>query len=229
MTKRLLVLALAMTTSLSVMAHDNQLSAEEKAQGWQLLFNGKDMSHWRNFKKPGVSDQWQVEHGEMKLIGKGGGDILTKEKYQNFELTIDWKVSEAGNSGIFVMADESGKHIYSHAVEVQILDNERHYDNKVASHLSGSIYDLIASPPSSHKVAGEWNNVRILLKNKHLQVWQNQIKAIDVVIGGDDWQQLLSKSKFATWKGFGQTENGHIGLQDHGDPVSFRNIKIRTL
>ena len=102
---------------------DNTLTEIEKSQGWQLLFNGIDMSQWRNFKKESISNKWQVEQGEMRLTEKGAGDILTKEKYENFDLKLEWKISIAGNSGIFIMADEVGSQIYSHAVEVQILDN----------------------------------------------------------------------------------------------------------
>jgi hypothetical protein len=208
---------------------DNTLTEIEKSQGWQLLFNGKDMSQWRNFKKETISNKWQVEQGEMRLTEKGAGDVLTKEKYENFDLKLEWKISIAGNSGIFIMADEVGSQIYSHAVEVQILDNERHSDNKLASHLSGSIYDITASPVKSHKPAGEWNTVRILMVDKALKVWQNNVQTADIIVGSDKWQQLVGKSKFKNWQGFALTDVGHIGLQDHNDPVAFKNIKIKAL
>lgn len=217
--------------SLPILAveQDNVLTESEKLQGWQLLFNGKDMSQWRNFKKETISNKWQVEQGEMRLTEKGAGDILTKQSYENFDLRLEWKISIAGNSGIFIMADEKGRQIYSHAVEVQILDNERHSDNKIASHLSGSLYDITASPVASHKPAGEWNNVRILMINKALKVWQNNIQTADITIGSNKWQQLVDKSKFNNWQGFALNEIGHIGLQDHSDPVAFKNIKIKVL
>jgi hypothetical protein len=208
---------------------DNTLTETEKSQGWQLLFNGIDMSQWRNFKKESISNKWQVEQGEMRLTEKGAGDILTKEKYENFDLKLEWKISIAGNSGIFIMADEVGSQIYSHAVEVQILDNERHSDNKLASHLSGSIYDIAASPVKSHKPAGEWNTVRILMVDKALKIWQNNVQTADIIVGSDEWQQLVGKSKFKNWQGFALTQKGHIGLQDHNDPVAFKNIKIKAL
>lgn len=220
---------LGIATSSSCFAQDNVLTEEEKSQGWQLLFNGKDMSQWRNFKKETISSKWQVKQGEMRLVEKGAGDILTKEAYENFDLKLDWKISIAGNSGIFIMADEVGNQIYSHAVEVQILDNERHSDNTVASHLAGSIYDIVASPVASHKVAGQWNAVRILMNNQSLKVWQNNIKTADIVVGSEKWQQLVEKSKFKNWPGFALTQVGHIGLQDHSDPVAFKNIKIKEL
>jgi len=210
-------------------AHDNELSEAEKSQGWQLLFNGKDIAQWRNFKQPNVSDKWQVNDGTLQLTAKGGGDLLTKKAYKNFDLRLDWKISTAGNSGIFILADELGKKIYSHAIEVQILDNERHHDNKIDSHLSGSVYDMIASPTSSHRVAGQWNQVRILLKNKSLKVWQNNVITVDIIIDSGQWKDLLTKSKFKDWPGFGLNDVGHIGLQDHGDVVAFKNIKIKEL
>lgn len=208
---------------------DNQLSEQEKADGWQLLFDGKQLSHWRNFKSQRINEQWKIIGKSMQLTGKGGGDLISKKRYENFELKLDWKVSKAGNSGIFIMADELGKYIYSHAVEVQILDNERHPDNKIDSHLAGSIYDLVSAPKHAHKPAEQWNSVRIRLLDKHLQVWQNEVKTADIVIGSEDWLQRVANSKFATWSGFALTDFGHIGLQDHGDKVSFKNIKIKEI
>ncbi|PHR91833.1 MAG: glycosyl hydrolase [Robiginitomaculum sp.] len=208
---------------------DNTLSAAELQQGWTLLFNGKDMDQWRNFKQEGLSDKWQIEDNAMTLSGTGGGDILTKKTYQDFDLKLDWKISVAGNSGVFIMTDELGGQIYSHAVEIQILDNERHSDNKLASHLSGSVYDMIASPVSSHKQAGEWNQMRIRMHNKALKVWQNDALVADIIVGSQRWDELLALSKFSDWPGFGLTERGHIGLQDHGNQVAFKNIKILEL
>jgi hypothetical protein len=210
-------------------AQDNQLSEQEISQGWELLFNGKDMTKWRNFKKDNVNDKWQVNDGQMQLLEKGAGDILTKQRYQNFDLRLDWKISQSGNSGIFILADELGKHIYSHAPEIQILDNQRHSDNKLSTRLSGSLYDMIASPVDSQRVAGQWNQVRILLKSQALKVWQNNVLTVDIEVASDAWKTLVNNSKFKSWKGFGTNLSGHIGLQDHDDPVAFKNIKIRRL
>jgi hypothetical protein len=208
---------------------DNQLSSAEKSDGWKSLFNGQDMSQWRNFKKQDVNPKWHVKDGSMVLMGRGGGDIMTKEQYKNFDFRLEWKISEAGNSGIFILADEKGKKIYSHAPEIQILDNEKHNDRKKENHRSGSLYDMITSPANSQKKAGEWNQVRILLNKGHLQVWQNQVQTVDIKIGSEKWAEVLGKSKFAKWKGFGINKEGHLGLQDHGDLVSFKNIKIKVL
>ncbi|MCV2885513.1 DUF1080 domain-containing protein [Aestuariibacter sp. AA17] len=222
------VLTLACQTSLAATT-DNALSSEEKSQGWELLFDGHSLDKWRNYKGQTVSPKWVIDDGAMHLSTKGGGDVISRDTYDNFDLKLEWKVSKAGNSGIFILADEKGGAVYSHAPEIQILDNERHSDNKIDSHLSGSLYDMVASPARSHKPAGEWNQVRIQLLDKHLQVWQNGIQTTSIVIGSTTWNKLVDASKFATWKGFGENHSGYIGLQDHGDPVWFRNIKIRSL
>jgi hypothetical protein len=226
--KKLLFVVLCIL-SVQTLAADNSLSEQEIKDGWRLLFDGQDLSAWRNYQKPDLNSGWLAVDGEMQLQGEGGGDILTKDSFNDFDLKLDWKISTAGNSGIFVMVDEKGSQIYSHAPEVQILDNLNHPDNKLATHLSGSLYDLIASPDTSHKAAGEWNQVRILLQKSRLQVWQNQIKTADIVIGSDEWHTLLAHSKFADWQGFAAGSGGHIGLQDHGNSVSFKNIKIKEL
>ncbi|MDD7986463.1 DUF1080 domain-containing protein [Lentisphaera marina] len=205
---------------------DNTLSKAEAKEGWELLFNGQDMNQWRNFKKQDVNEKWIVENGVMKLTGRGGGDIMTKKQYENFDFRLQWKISEAGNSGIFILADEKGKRIYSHAPEIQILDNEKHSDRKKPNHRSGSLYDMITSPAESHKKAGEWNYVRILLNKGHLKVWQNEVQTVDIIIGSDKWNELVAQSKFKSWKGFAQNKKGHLGLQDHNDVVYFKNIKV---
>jgi len=223
--------------AISSFAQDNTLTAAERAAGWQLLFDGRDMIHWRNFRQQGISDKWIAEDGAMKLSAGGGGDILTKEKFKDFDLRLEWKISAGGNSGIFILVDEEGNQIYSHAPEIQILDNERHSDNDQASHLSGSLYDMVASPIESHKPAGEWNQVRIVFQAGRIQVWQNAVATVDVEIGSSAWNTALAASKFGSWwggllgdwEGFAEAREGYIGLQDHGDQVAFRNIKIKEL
>lgn len=230
MLKSISVLSIALAFSGAAFAKtaDNQLSKEEQKAGWQLLFNGHDMSHWRNFKSDTLSSKWIIDDGAM-LLTQGGGDILTKKSYENFDLKLDWKISEVGNSGIFVLADELGKYIYSHAPEIQIIDNERHSDTEIDSHLSGSIYDLLTAPTAAHKPAMQWNTVRIKMLNNHLQVWQNGVSTASIVVGSSTWNTLVKNSKFATWPNFATSKKGRIGLQDHGDKVWFKNIKIKEL
>lgn len=223
------IVLLSFVIGCSTTVAENTLTEAEKNEGWELLFDGKDMSKWRNFKADDINPKWIIEDGCMTLTCKGGGDIMTKKKYKNFDLKLDWKISIAGNSGIFIFADETGKRIYSHAPEIQILDNERHKDKEKPNHRSGSLYDMITAPANSQKIAGEWNQVRIWVKDKHLKVWQNGVLTADVVIGSSKWNELVQNSKFKNWKGFGKLEEGHIGLQDHADKVSFKNLKIKNL
>ena len=196
---------------------------------WQPLFDGKSLQGWRNYRSENVRKQCIVTGGELKLTGKGGGDLITERSFQNFELTVDWKVSEGGNSGIFFLADESADRIYFNAPEVQILDDARHADGKISSHRSGSLYDLVASPDASQKAAGEWNTTTIRIHKSQLTVHHNELLVTDIKIGSNTWDELVANSKFKNWPGFGKNSRGHIGLQDHGDQVSFRNIKIREL
>lgn len=233
-------LCLLLLTALicSVMAEhalaENTLTEKEKQQGWQLLFDGNDMSQWRNFKQEALNPQWVVEDDAMKLTGGGGGDILTHKTFRNFDLRLEWNISEGGNSGIFILVDEKGERIYSHAPEIQIIDNEKHPDAETDSHRSGSLYDMVVSHPSSHKPAGEWNKVRIRFVDGFLQVWQNRVQTVAITIGDSTWNTLLKNSKFGDgsgtgFEGFAESTSGHIGLQDHGDPVEFRNLMIREL
>lgn len=218
--------------ALPTVANTTDTTDAKQASAWQPLFDGSSASlteHWRTYQQPTVHPAWQVKQDALCLSKAGGGDLISKQSFQHFELELQWNIEPGGNSGIFILADESAEHIYAKAPEIQILDNERHKDNKLATHRSGSLYDMIASPDSSHKVAGEWNQVRIVLNNKHLQVWQNGVATADLVIGSAEWQRLLASSKFANWPGFGSLDKGHIGLQDHGDPVCFKNIRIREL
>lgn len=196
---------------------------------WQTLFDGSSLAAWRTFKQTGLHPNWQIVDGALTLTAAGGGDILTREQYQDFELELSWQISEGGNSGVFILADETGPYMYSHAPEIQILDNERHSDNQLASHRSGSLYDLIAAPASAQKPAGAWNQLVIRLQQGHLQVWQNQVQTVDIQLGSARWQQLVKTSKFANWPGFAAGKAGHIGLQDHGDKVAFKQIRIRKL
>ena len=226
-----LILALLPLTFLAAETSeiDNQLSPEEQSAGWALLFDGKSMEQWRSYGKADVAPAWQIQNNAIVMTSRGGGDLITRETWQNFELSLEWNISEGGNSGIFFLADESDKPIYVHAPEIQILDDKRHPDNKKANRRSGSLYDLVASPPAAQKPAGEWNQVILVHVNGHLTVWQNAVLSVDIALGSARWNDLVARSKFADWSGFGEQPLGHIGLQDHGDQVSFKNLKIRTL
>ena len=200
---------------------------------WKSLFDGKTTKGWHNYLKTDVSPVWKVEGGALTLDGKGGGDIISDAQYENFELELEWKVAEGGNSGIFfrVHEDEKFKTPYMTGPEMQILDNERHPDAKAGKNgnrTAGSLYDML--PPSQpSKPAGQWNKVRVVINKNRAEHWLNGTKVVDYALSGPEWDTMLKGSKFATWEGFNKYPKGRIGLQDHGDVVSFRNIRIREL
>jgi hypothetical protein len=219
----------------------NQLTAREKNEGWVLLFNGHDFSGWRQCNGTEMPANWIIEDDAMKVFtGEGkrpgsmsNGDILYGEKkFKNFELSIDWKASKMANSGIFYDVREvPGQPIYYAAPEVQVLDNEDATDNKIASHLAGSLYDMIAADPKSVHPAGEWNTIVIRVKDGKVTHTQNGEKVVEYELWSPEWDQLVQNSKFKDFPGFteGISKEGYIGLQDHGYSVWFRNIKIREL
>jgi len=219
----------------------NTLSSKEKKEGWVLLFNGKDFTGWRQCNGTAMPLNWTIDDDAMKVFtgegknpGQGsGGDILYHlKKYGNFELSLDWKVAEKGNSGIFYyVREEAGKPIYYASPEVQVLDNVNATDNKVDSHLAGSLYDMVAADPATVNPAGEWNNIVIRVNNGSATHVQNGIKVVEYTLWTPEWDTLVANSKFRNFPGFteGISHEGYIGLQDHGYEIWFRNIKIREL
>ena len=226
----------------------NQLTKKEKEEGWSLLFDGQNMDNWRGYCKDVVPSAWAVEDGTIHIQGSGkgeagahdGGDIITLKKYKNFELSLEWKISEGGNSGIFYLAQEKCGNdsipmepIYKSAPEMQVLDNERHPDAKLGhdgNRKAGSLYDLIPAVPQNAKPAGEWNKVVITVYKGTVIHNQNGENVVEYHLWTDDWKAMCANSKFADWSDFINTaEEGYIGLQDHGDDAWFRNIKIREL
>ena len=219
----------------------NTLTSQEKKDGWVLMFNGKDFSGWRQCNGAAMPQNWIIEDNAMKVFtgegkepGQGaGGDILFGEKkYRNFELSIDWKASKMANSGIFYNVRElPGKPIYYASPEIQILDNVDATDNKIPSHLAGSLYDMIAADPATVNPAGEWNTIVVKVDNGKVTHTQNGVNVVEYTLWTPEWDALVENSKFKTFPGFteGISEEGFIGLQDHGYAVWFRNIKIREL
>jgi Domain of Unknown Function (DUF1080) len=218
----------------------NTLSAAEKAAGWKLLFDGKTTNGWRGFHADTFPAQgWVVENGAIKRLASvkttgAGGDIITTGEYGNFELALDWKLTAGGNSGLkYLIAEPPGTTGRSGVgYEMQILDDERHPDAKAGvngNRTAGALYDLI--PPSTHaaKPIGEWNEARLVVKGKHVEHWLNGQRIVQFEIGSPEMKALIAKSKYKDIQGFGDTTGGHILLQDHGDEVSFRNLKIRDL
>jgi hypothetical protein len=195
------------------------------------LFDGKTTTGWHAYLKttPGA---WSVVDGALQLDPKAPdqADLITDKEYENFELNVTWKISEAGNSGIIFGVHEDPKfsQTYLTGIEMQVLDDVKDEDNKKANHLAGSLYDMKA-PTVPAKPAGEWNKVKIRKDHGHLTFWMNGTKTIDVQMGSPEWQALLDNSKFKTWKDFAAYPKGHIALQDHGYAVSFKDISIKEL
>jgi len=218
----------------------NTLTEAEKADGWILLFNGKDLSGWRLYgDKSEDTGRWIVEddaiklsHDRMDLLGLLGTDDLlyAAEAFENFELSIDWKISEKGNSGIFygVNLEEEGSY-WADAIEMQVLDNEGHMDGKIATHRAGDAYDLKSSTHEPVRPVGSWNTARILVNGDHIEHWLNGDKVLEFRRSGPEWEAMHAASKFSANKNFGQNKRGYILLQDHTDVVWYRNIKIKKL
>lgn len=219
----------------------NELTAKEKKSGWTLLFNGKDFTGWRQCNGTSMPSDWTIEDGAMKVFtasgkkpgeGSNGDIVYGAKKFRNFELSVDWKTSKMGNSGIFYDVREvPGKPIYYAAPEVQILDNADATDNKLASHLAGSLYDMLPADPKTVKPAGEWNTIVITVKDGKVTHTQNGVKVVEYTLWTPEWDKMVANSKFKTFPGFteGISKEGFIGLQDHGYDIWFRNIKLREL
>lgn len=221
----------------------NNLSAPEKADGYSLLFNGKSVDQWRGAYKTAMPEKgWVIENGLLSVVpseGKesaNGGDIVTKKEYGAFELKFDFKLTEGANSGVkyFVTEKENNKGS-AIGLEYQILDDERHPDAKLGvngNRTLGSLYDLITSkkiPNSQHKI-GEWNQGMIrVYPNNRVEYWLNAYKILEYQRGSPEFLDLVAKSKYKDWPDFGMAKQGHILLQDHGNAVSFRSLKIKEL
>jgi hypothetical protein len=228
-------IAAILLTSMSMTCFaQNTLTEKEKKEGWKLLFDGKTTSGWRNYRSDNISERWKASNGELyldKSVTEGTGDIITDEEFQDYELLLDWKISPCGNSGVIfhVVEDAKFKNTYNSGPEMQVLDNTCHPDAKIAKHRAGDLYDLIACSKETVKPAGEWNQVRLISKDAKMEFWLNETKVVAFTMHTPEWDQMVAKSKFNSMPGFGKAEKGHIALQDHGDAVWFRNIKIREL
>lgn len=211
----------------------NTLSSSEQAEGWTLLFDGQSKNGWHSYLNKTNLDSWKVEDGTLTLVpgGSGGGSILTDEEYENYHLKIDWKISKNGNSGIIfsVKEDPQYESDYFTGPEMQVLDNEGHPDAKINKHRAGDLYDLISASPETVKPVGEWNTAEIIKRNDSLELRLNGPTVVKTTMYDDSWKQMVANSKFKEWKDFGTFRSGKISLQDHGDQVWFRNIKIRKL
>ena len=224
-----LVLVLATASSLSA-APANQLTPEEKASRWKLLFDGQTTHGWRSFKKQAFPAQgWVVEDGWLHCLGKGGGDIITDAEFTDFELQWEWKLAPEGNSGVKYFVLESRSSALGH--EYQMIDDEREPDAVRAGgkHLTASFYDVLAPNHPPVKPAGELNFSRILVQGNHVEHWLNGIKVLEYECGSEPVKAAVAASKFKNTPGFGNKVKAHLLLQDHNTEVWFRNVRIREL
>lgn len=228
----------------STKAQDNELSAKEREEGWRLLFDGKTTKGWRGYNKDEFPDHgWVVKNGTLMLKGSGAGeaggagDIIYDEKFKDFKLSLEWKISKGGNSGILYLAQEKeGQAIWKSAPEMQILDNKRHPDAKLGENgnrKAGSLYDIIPAEPQNANPVGQWNKVEIMVYRGTVVHSMNGEDVVEYHLWTDDWKDMVENSKFKGMEDFlntgGKDHKGYIGLQDHGDKVWFRNIKIKEL
>ena len=235
--KKLFIAGLLLISGRSLMAQTgavNTLTSAEVKNHWVLLFDGTTTAGWHNYLKPGIGAAWTVKDGTLQLdpaVKEGRGDIVTDKEYENYELAIDWKIADEGNSGIiFNVHEDTAYHAtYSTGLEYQLLDDKKAEDNKKPNHLAGSLYDIITPTKAAENPAGEWNHTVIRIKNGELTFWLNGVETVKTHLWDANWKELVSKSKFATWKGFGEFHKGRIALQYHGYHIEFRNIKIKEL
>jgi len=217
----------------------NKLTKKEKKQGWTLLYDGKTSTGWHVYQQKSDGSAWKSVDGALMLDPSkrekgrivGGGDLVTDAVFQDFHFSVEWKISPKGNSGLIFLLQEDKKyeHPYFTGPEMQVLDNDGHPDGKITSHRAGDLYDLIRSSSEPVKGPGEWNKAEIRLEKGKLDLFMNGVLVVSTMMGDENWKQLIAKSKFKRMPHFGTFTSGRIALQDHGDPVWYRNIKIRKL
>ncbi|MBK8946270.1 MAG: DUF1080 domain-containing protein [Ignavibacteriae bacterium] len=224
----------------------NILSESEIEDGWELLFDGKTFNGWKGIGIDSIpSGHWKIENGCIRKIKSGdvplradgqplkGGDLISRNKFENFELIFEWKISENGNSGIKYNVDENYSIINgsSNALgfEYQVLDDEKNTDNAIPSHRSGSLYDLIEAKDKTLKPVGEFNSAKIIFTGNHGEHWLNGKKVVEYELDSKEFFELFMKSKYSKHDDFIKHKIAHIVLQDHGSDCWYRNIKIKIL
>ncbi len=221
-------------------AEFNVLTEEEREEGWQLVFNGSDLEGWRGYNKQAIPTNWSIDDNALHYqpvdtTDEARGDLLIAQEYQDFELEFDWKIGECGNSGVMFHVAETGyQYPWLTGPEYQVLDNSCHPDAKVGrDRWAGANYALNIPDSTIYaeveKPAGSWNHSRLVVNGPHVEHWLNGKKVVEYELGSDDWKQRVAASKFIDMPDYGQKSSGYIVFQDHGDPVWYRNIKVRPL
>jgi hypothetical protein len=232
------LLAFAFTAQSAIAQTPNTLTKKEKKEGWKLLFDGKTTKGWHTYNRDTVGSKWQVKDGAIVFDPSkpknGGGDIVTNNEYENYELNLEWKVAKGSNSGIIFDIQESPKYeaTYQTGPEMQVLDNISASDNKKQNHLAGCLYDMAGDSTVSKPVpVGQWNKVRLIQNKGHLTFYLNGIKTFEGQMGSDEWNKMIANSKFRDkyFADFGKVAKGKIALQEHPGSSAWRNIKIKQL
>ena len=206
----------------------NALTAAERQAGWTLLFDGRTIDRWRGYGTQTVPPGWVIADGALTRA-RPAADLASVDQFANFELSIDWKISPGGNSGIMFRVVEGADPPYYSGPEMQILDNAGHADGKAPETSAGSNYALHAPTKDMTRPVGEWNTARLLVNGTHVEHWLNGEKVVEYELGSPDWTARVARSKFSAWPTYGRATTGRLVLQDHGDVVAYRNIKIRTI
>ena len=207
----------------------NSLTAAERTAGWRLLFDGTTLDSWRGYRQASVPGGWRVVNGTIAK-DQPVPDIVSKDEFGDFDLQIEWRISEAGNAGIFYRGSEEFDKIYWTAPEYQLLDDIKAADNKSRLTCAGAAYGLYPSPPGHLSPVGEWNLTRIVARGAHVEHWLNGFKLLEYELWSPDWEAKVQASKFREWPKYGRLKRGHIAMQgDHSGTLSFRSIKIREL
>lgn len=197
--------------------------------GYVSLFDGRTLDGWRNWGSPTISSGWKVEDGTLTRAAEDAGNIVTEKQFEDFDLLFEWKVAPGANSGVFYHVSEADDKGLITSPEYQVLDNAGHADGQNTKTSAASNYGLYAPAKDGTKPVGQWNQGRIVVHNGQVEHWLNGEKVVEYELGSDDWKQRLASSKFAQWPAYGTRRKGHIAIQDHGDPVWYRNIKIKEL
>ena len=203
------------------------LTGPEQAEGFKLIFDGASLNGWRGYATETPPAGWKAADGELVREG-AGGDLMTVDQYADFELRLDWKVTRNGNSGIMFRVRTGDEFSYLSGPEYQVLDNAGHKDGQSPLTSAGSNYAVHAPVKDVTRPVGEWNEARLIVRGNHVEHWMNGVKLLEYEIGSADWNTRVKASKFARMPMYGLEQRGHIVLQDHGDVVTYRNIRVKV-
>ncbi|MFS1526150.1 DUF1080 domain-containing protein [Microbulbifer sp. 2304DJ12-6] len=226
---RLLMLVLPLLMASAGCERTGEIAAKQADAEWVDLFDGETLGGWTGVNGTQAGGAWQVLDGNLVLTAGGAGDLITAEQFADFELALEWKISQGGNSGIIYRAASGDAPVWMSGMEYQVLDNRAFPNLEKPSHSAGAVFDLYAPSAAKAKPAGQYNKTRIRLQDGRVEHWLNGTRIVSYRLWSDDWKTRFARSKFSNYPGFARSTRGHIALQDHGDKVWYRKIKIRRL